>query len=379
MSSPFDLVVVGSGVVGLAHAYVAAQTGRRVAVLDRDEHPNGASLRGYGLVQVTGQQRGATWQRASRSRELWGALARKASLPIDHRGLLCLATSPEGQRLLEAYAATDVADSCELLTPEAALRRVPALSSRDLRAALWSPHEIRLDPRTVLPRLAKWLTESLGVTFMRGKLVRAVVPPRIETTSGLVRAQAAVVCPGDDLLTLFPNRLANYKITRAIHRLMRVTPGTRLRLGSALQTDQALLDLPGMAALPEAQPLRQRMSHSRRDASRAEVRLTIVQSSDRSLVVGETREFAPLPSPFLLESHERLVLEELDRVLPLPGRRIVERWSGVRAAAERPVVIDRPNETVRIVVMTSGLGMSLAMAVAEEVVSDVLGLSRMYV
>ena len=34
-SSRFDLVVVGAGIVGLAHAYTAAQRGLKVCVVER--------------------------------------------------------------------------------------------------------------------------------------------------------------------------------------------------------------------------------------------------------------------------------------------------------------------------------------------------------
>ncbi|MGE8396984.1 MAG: FAD-dependent oxidoreductase, partial [Comamonas sp.] len=44
-STSFDLIVVGAGIVGLAHAYVAAQKGLRVCVIDRDAACIGASIR----------------------------------------------------------------------------------------------------------------------------------------------------------------------------------------------------------------------------------------------------------------------------------------------------------------------------------------------
>ncbi|MEI9965413.1 MAG: FAD-dependent oxidoreductase [Caulobacteraceae bacterium] len=43
-SGPFDLVVIGAGVIGLAHAYMAAKAGKRVAVIERDVRANGASV-----------------------------------------------------------------------------------------------------------------------------------------------------------------------------------------------------------------------------------------------------------------------------------------------------------------------------------------------
>ncbi|HEY6921961.1 MAG TPA: FAD-dependent oxidoreductase, partial [Steroidobacteraceae bacterium] len=67
----FDLAVVGAGILGLATALAGARRGLRVAVIDRDAQANGASIRNFGFITVTGQERGRMWQRARRTREVW--------------------------------------------------------------------------------------------------------------------------------------------------------------------------------------------------------------------------------------------------------------------------------------------------------------------
>ena len=71
----FDLAVVGAGILGLAHALAAARHGKRVIVVDRDAQANGASIRNFGFVTVTGQQRGEMWRLARRSRDVWVEIA----------------------------------------------------------------------------------------------------------------------------------------------------------------------------------------------------------------------------------------------------------------------------------------------------------------
>ena len=63
----YDLAVVGAGIVGLAHALAAARRGQRVVVIDRDAAANGASIRNFGFVTVTGPAAGDVWQLARRS------------------------------------------------------------------------------------------------------------------------------------------------------------------------------------------------------------------------------------------------------------------------------------------------------------------------
>lgn len=62
----YDVAIVGAGIVGLAHALAAARDGRRVLVIDRDAQANGASIRNFGFVTVTGQEHGTVWHRARR-------------------------------------------------------------------------------------------------------------------------------------------------------------------------------------------------------------------------------------------------------------------------------------------------------------------------
>src|SRR5215213_5517223 len=91
----FDLVVVGAGIVGLAHVLLAARAGLSVAVLDRDAQANGASMRNFGFVTVTGQGWPDTWRRALRARAVWAEVAAEAGIPVLHRGLLLACRRPE--------------------------------------------------------------------------------------------------------------------------------------------------------------------------------------------------------------------------------------------------------------------------------------------
>ena len=84
----FDLAVVGAGILGLAHALAAVRRGLSVVVIDRDAQANGASVRNFGFVTVTGQRAGDHWRRARRSRDVWAEVAPLAGIPIVQHGSL---------------------------------------------------------------------------------------------------------------------------------------------------------------------------------------------------------------------------------------------------------------------------------------------------
>ncbi|MEI8133353.1 MAG: FAD-dependent oxidoreductase, partial [Leptolinea sp.] len=111
-------------------------------------------------------------------------------------------------------AQTEMGQGCHLLTAEqTAAQHGAVLSGHPVQGALWSAHERRVESRYAIPKLAAWI-ESLGVTFLRRTLVKEVQKGRVLTTSGVVEAAQVVVCPGDDMLTLYPEVIARHQITR---------------------------------------------------------------------------------------------------------------------------------------------------------------------
>ena len=67
-----------------------------------------------------------------------------------------------------------------------------------------------------------------------------------------------VVCPGDDLATLFPERIAAYGVDRCkLHMLRLADPG--FRLNAAVMADLSLARYAGFADLPEAAALKARI------------------------------------------------------------------------------------------------------------------------
>ena len=109
---------------------------------------------------------------------------------------------------------------------------MPRLRADGLRAALWSPHELRVESRDAVPRLAAWLERAHGVEFLRGVQVVGVDLPEVATSAGRFDAAMVVVCPGDDCLGLFAQRLAAYPLGR--HRLVYSTSElcTQIRQGA---------------------------------------------------------------------------------------------------------------------------------------------------
>ena len=368
----FDLAVVGAGIVGLGAALAGARRGLRVIVIDRDAQANGASVRNFGFITVTGQDRHTMWARARRTREVWAEVAPAAGIPILQRGLWMLARRPESVEVLKAFLETEMAVDCRLLTPAEARRRCPRLSVPDLLAVLESTTEIRVESRDAIPRLAAWLAESHGVRFIRSTEVLGIDVPTLRTSRGDLRADRVVVCTGDDFNTLYPERFGAYPLTRCKLQMLRLaSPG--FTLPAALMSDLGLGRYAGYAALEAAVPLKARLAREQPEHLKLGVHLIVVQSADGTLVVGDSHHYAATPDPFASEAVDALILEEFRAALGINPPPILERWIGTYAsAADRQVLVDAPHPSVRIATVTSGAGASTGFAIGEEVIASLL-------
>ena len=369
-SSGFDVAVVGAGIVGLAHALAAARAGKRVVVIDRDPRANGASIRNFGFITVTGQERGESWRLARRTRDVWAAVAPEAGIAVEQEGLIVTLRRPEAVAVAEAFLATEMGEGCQWLSGAEFRSSHPEIAAADALGALVSPHELRVESRTALPKLAAWLEAAHGVAFLTGTAVHSVVPPRIETSRGPVQAEAAIVCPGDDFVSLFPDRIAAYRPQRCRLSMLRLAP-PGFRLPAPVMSDLSLVRYLGYAALPEAEPLRRRLQAEQAAHLANGVHLIVVQSADGSLVVGDSHHYDDLPDPFAPAEAEACILDEFERATGLVPPPVLERWVGTYAVSDgRNYFVDAPSDDVRLAMVTSGTGASTAFGIAEQTVAD---------
>jgi FAD dependent oxidoreductase TIGR03364 len=371
-SERFDLAVVGSGILGLAAALAAAKRGMRVVVIDRDAQANGASVRNFGFVTVTGQARGEMWERARRSREVWREVAAAADIPIIHSGLWMTARRPQSVDVLDAFMATEMSSGCRLLSPAEARKRCPQIAAPGLLAVLESSVELRVESREAIPRLAGWLSSAYGVVFMRNTAVRLIETPDVHTSQGRVQAGRVAVCPGDDFTGVYSERLSAYSLGRCKLQMLRLAdPG--FRLPAAIMSDLGLTRYQGYAALPASMPLKARLASEQAAYIKHGIHLIVVQSADGTLIVGDSHHYAPTPDPFSLQEVDSLILEEFRQALGVEPPTVIERWSGTYAtAADRAVLIDAPSPSVRIAIVTCGAGASTGFAIGEELINSLL-------
>lgn len=366
--SHFDLIVVGAGIVGLAHAYTAAKRGLKVCVVERDAACVGASIRNFGFITVTGQGAGDTWRRARRAREVWGDVAPQAGIAAVHHGLYLSAFRPLAHTVLEAFMRTEMADGCELLDTTEAARRAPALQLGGAQSVLYSPHEMRVESRTAIGLLARWLAEAHGVQFRFGEAVLEVATPRVRTSRAVLHAERVAVCTNTELHGLFAERLAPHDLRLCQLQMLRVVPEPGFQLPGSVMADLSLVRYHGYSRLPEAAPLLTQMRREEVESLDHGIHLIVVQSADGSLVVGDSHHYGAAPEPFASERVDALILRHLRETLRLREATVSARWVGTYpSSASTDCLIDAPDDATRVVLVTSGTGASTAFGIAEDV------------
>jgi FAD dependent oxidoreductase TIGR03364 len=371
VSSSADVVVVGAGIVGLAHALTAARRGKRVTVIERDHRAIGASIRNFGFITVTGQPAGDTWRRARRSRDIWDEIAAQAGIPILHRGLWVLARRPRARQVLEAYMRTAMADGLWLGEAREAAGRAPMLRTEGASAAMYSPLEVRVESREAIPRLAAWLAERYTVRFHFGEAVLEVEAPRVRTARRTIHAERVILCPGTELNGVGAQALAPWRLRLSRLQMLRIRPPVGWAMDAAVMSDLSLVRYGGYAALAESKPLLEQLQSERGEHLQHGIHLIAVRSADGTLVVGDSHHEFDTPPPFASEQVDELILDALREAIVVPTLQIVERWTGVYpVGGPGDCLIEKPDTATRVVVVTSGTGASTAFGIAEEVFDE---------
>jgi len=369
-TSEFDLIVVGSGIVGLAHALEGAKRGLRVCVIDRDARPVGASIRNFGFITVTGQAAGETYRRAQFSRDVWEQIAPEAGIEIVQRGLWLLAKRPEAMAVLEAFMETDMRAGCELLTAKETSARAPVLLSANASGALFSSHELRVESREAIPKLVAWLEARWSVTFRWCETVTAIAAPDVTTSMISLRAERVVYCPGTLLHGPFASRIATYGLRLCRLQMQRIRPTKPIKLSGSVMSDLSLVRYEGYCRLPAAAALLERLEREESQSLADGIHLIVVQSADGSLIVGDSHHYDPTPDPFASNAVDLDILRHVNDTIDIGEHETIERWIGVYPSSiDRTAIIDAPDNSTRMVIVSSGTGASTAFGLAQDVFS----------
>lgn len=363
-----DVVVVGSGIVGLGAAYAAVRRGLRVIVIDRTGSPVGATIRNFGHLCI-GAQSGEARRYADASRELWLRLSRDAGFWLRESGTLVAARHEEEIAVLAAAANDD--DGIRMVDAKELLRLAP-LRREAIIGGAHIATDLQTDPRAAADAIVRHLA-TLGVDFRFRTAVTGLGGGHVDTTRGAIRAAHVVVAVNHDLDQLLPEVAERNAIERCALDMMRAAVSVPHPLSAPLLTGWSLVRYGRFAGTPHADRLRERLHAERPDLAALDLNQMYTQLPDGTLIIGDSHASAVQPAPFQPEAAFSAFLAEAEALFDMPTPRVLERWQGVYAKGPSEFLIERGDEGALVLAATTGIGMTTGLGLAEENLTAAFG------
>jgi len=371
-----DVLVVGAGIIGLAHAARALDAGYSVTVIDRDHRAVGASVRNFGHACITAQS-GELYALAQTGRGLWLEYAKRAGFWISESGAVVVATTDTELQVLKELAEVREPGQITVLQAADVARVLGRTSTERIIGGAHLRDDLRVDPRTTVAQLATWLNDqeagsvqwnTSALSFGSGTVNRA----RVETSRGPIEADQVFVCVGHDVDYLFPQLAEEHRIQRCSLQMARSTANQPLVLEPAVLTATSMLRYEAFAEVPSVAKLHAEVSQSHPELLEIQANVMFTQRPDGSFLLGDSHSYDVTQPPFLKESTSASLLHNIAELLQVPLE-IEERWQGVYASSEvGPLLVAEITPAITVVSVTAGVGMTLSFGLAERNITHAL-------
>ncbi len=363
------IVIMGGGIIGTMHAYLALKEGYSVIQCEREQIARSASVRNFGLIWVSGREVGAELEMALRAREIWGEVG--AAVPATGfraNGSITIARNEAEWQVLQEAAAMPDADlrGFSLLVKEEVTALEPVLAG-DFIGGLRCTQDAAAEPNRLLVSLReylkadenyRWMPNFDVMDFYHSETGNHIIDVKGQTISG----DLMVMCPGSSHQGFLSSFFADAPVRRVRLQMGATVPlpaklGHSVADGDSLRYYPAFKDL-SLAALPPQTEI----------AARRKMQLLMVQRLDGTLTIGDTHEYdEPFDHEILEEPYEHLsgvISAIFGRTAPVVSR----RWDGVYSQSTSSETYFRKAIAPGAVVITGGggRGNTLSPAIAEE-------------
>lgn len=364
----YDVVVVGAGIVGLAHAYHAHRRGLSVAVIDHADGVVGASVQNFGHACITAQS-GVAREYGLKGRSHWLDLSRQAGFWSRESGTYCVARHEDELDVMREFAGTRPAGEVDLLSPQQILRHIPVVA-HGVTGGMYLPNDLQVDPRTAAPSIARWLA-ARGVEFHWRTAAHAFEPGVVHTSRGPLRAGTTFVTVNYDIDRLFPELAERDGLLRCRLHMLRARLPLAFTLPAPLFTGWSLLRYSGFENLTSTAAVADRLHTEHPDHLAIDLHQMYTPQPDGSLLIGDTHHRDLAAPPFQSEEGFTVLLEEARKIFGVRDIEITERWQGVYSSApNQEFLIEEPVERTHIVTVTTGIGMTTSMGLAQDSVEN---------
>lgn len=382
----FDIIVIGGGILGNAHAYHCLKAGFKVAVIEKNDYPRAATVRNFGQIVPSGMD--LKWQRLGReSLRIYKEIQAQADISVRTEGSIYLANNEEELTLLEELAAINSQNgyTSELWTKAQCLAHYPGLREGYVKGGLFFPEEIKLDPRVAARRIIDYCVEQLGLTYFPQTAIIDIASYNNRVTlksnkGDTFRASKVIVCNGSEFQLLYPDlfwksdlKLVKLQMIETVPQKEQIIPGSVLT-GWTIRRYESFAECPSFARIKATEDPN---SYQRKYG----IHILFKQSPSGSVIIGDSHEYATVAQgddlPFDTNNEMNcFILSQAQRIFHLEDWQIQRTWEGYYCQCEkRDIFNETVDNHVHIVTGIGGKGMTGSLGYAQQNIRNLLSLN----
>lgn len=385
MNIKYDLIVIGGGALGAFHAYHALEAGLKVAVIEKDKQPISATVRNFGQVVPSGMD--TKWQNYGReSLRIYDDIQSRFDISVRKNGSVYFASNDEEVQLIEELSIINKHNSYEshLLTKEQCLEKYPGLRNDYVKAGLFFPDEVTVEPRIMINRLLDFLIKEKGLDYFGNTKVLNCDASSEETTvitaSGeIYKASKVILCCGSEFKTLYPDIFAKSDLEVTKLQMLQTKPQPGYELKGSILTGLSIRRYEAFYECPSFTEIK-----AKEDPNSFEkkwgVHILFKQATDGSVIIGDSHEYADAANiddlGFDLKMEvDDFMIAEAKKIFNLPTFEIQNRWYGMYSQCkENDIFQHTVDENIHIITGIGGKGMTGSAGFSKENIKNIFNL-----
>ena len=369
MTAKFDLIVVGGGILGTFHAYHALKKNLKVALLERNSIPQGATVRNFGQVVPSGMD--LKWQNFGReSLTLYNELHQQADLTIRKNGSVYIASNDEEVQLIEELYEINRNNDYEsvLLSRSECIKKYDGLRSDYCKGGLFFPQELSVDSADMIVKLHQLLRDKMGLQIIYNTTVVETYEDDQKCTAITADgekylASRIIICGGHEFKTLYPNVFNESDLEVSKLQMLQTKPQGIYSLQGNILTGLSIRRYESFSECPSFQKIKS-LEDPNSFEKKYGVHILFKQALDGSVILGDSHEYADAKNAddlgFDLNMEiDEFMIHEARKIIDLPTYEIQRRWFGVYSQCKTKDIFEHnPSPNIHIVTGIGGKGMT---------------------
>lgn len=369
MTTKFDLIVVGGGILGTFHAYHALKKNLKVALLERNSVPQGATVRNFGQVVPSGMD--LKWQNFGReSLEIYNDLHTQADLTIRKNGSVYIASNDEELQLIEELSEINKNNGYEsiLLSKSECIQKYDGLRSEYCKGGLFFPQELSVDSADMIVKLHQLLQDKFGLQIFYNTTVvetneddKKCIAVTSEGTE--FHASKLIICGGHEFKTLYPKVFNESDLEVSKLQMLQTKPQGIYSLQGNILTGLSIRRYESFNECASFQKIKE-LEDKNSFEKKFGIHILFKQALDGSVILGDSHEYADARNAddlgFDLNMEiDEFMINEAKKIIELPTYEIQRRWFGVYSQCKSKDIFEHnPSPNIHIITGIGGKGMT---------------------